>query len=318
MRGDVQATIADVRRIVDGLRPAALDELGLVGSLRRLVDGAPTGGPQVRLVADGRRLPRRRRRGGRLPDRAGGADQRRCGTPAPPSARCRCTADDGHLVVRVDRRRPRARGGRPARPGRGWRRCASAPRSSAARWSCSTRPAAAPSSAPSCRGTRRDRAARARRRRPPAVPRRGHAACSTRSRTPRWSASAGDGEAAVREATLHPARRGPDGPRTCRGSPVSRRSAGSRRPARSPPSSCCPCSTTTTRCCAAMRAGARGYVLKGAGQEELLAAIRAVAAGGRGVRRRRRRPDAGHPRPPRPGRRRVPRAHRPRGARCCR
>ena len=31
---------------------------------------------------------------------------------------------------------------------------------------------------------------------------------------------------------------------------------------------------------AAMRAGARGYVLKGAGQEELLAAIRAVAAGG--------------------------------------
>jgi DNA-binding NarL/FixJ family response regulator len=31
---------------------------------------------------------------------------------------------------------------------------------------------------------------------------------------------------------------------------------------------------------AAMRAGARGYVLKGAGQEELLAAIRSVAAGG--------------------------------------
>ncbi len=31
---------------------------------------------------------------------------------------------------------------------------------------------------------------------------------------------------------------------------------------------------------AAMRAGARGYVLKGAGQEELLAAIRAVATGG--------------------------------------
>lgn len=31
---------------------------------------------------------------------------------------------------------------------------------------------------------------------------------------------------------------------------------------------------------AAMRAGARGYVLKGAGQEELLAAVRTVAAGG--------------------------------------
>jgi signal transduction histidine kinase len=52
MRADVQATIADVRRIVDGLRPVALDELGLVESLRRLVEGAPSGGPQVRLVAD--------------------------------------------------------------------------------------------------------------------------------------------------------------------------------------------------------------------------------------------------------------------------
>jgi DNA-binding NarL/FixJ family response regulator len=31
---------------------------------------------------------------------------------------------------------------------------------------------------------------------------------------------------------------------------------------------------------AAMRAGARGYVVKGAGQEELLAAVRTVAAGG--------------------------------------
>ena len=33
MRGDVQATIVDVRRLVDGLRPVSLDELGLVGSL---------------------------------------------------------------------------------------------------------------------------------------------------------------------------------------------------------------------------------------------------------------------------------------------
>ncbi len=52
MRGDVQATITDVRRLVDGLRPVSLDELGLVGSLRRLVDRAPPGGPEVRLVAE--------------------------------------------------------------------------------------------------------------------------------------------------------------------------------------------------------------------------------------------------------------------------
>jgi signal transduction histidine kinase len=52
MRSDVQETVADVRRIVDGLRPVVLDELGLVESLRRLVDAAPPGGPRVRLVAD--------------------------------------------------------------------------------------------------------------------------------------------------------------------------------------------------------------------------------------------------------------------------
>jgi signal transduction histidine kinase len=52
MRSDVQSTIVDVRRLVDGLRPVSLDELGLVGSLQRLVDRAPPDGPDVRLVAD--------------------------------------------------------------------------------------------------------------------------------------------------------------------------------------------------------------------------------------------------------------------------
>jgi signal transduction histidine kinase len=52
MRSDVQATIVDVRRLVDGLRPVSLDELGLVGSLQRLVDRTPAEGIQVRLVAD--------------------------------------------------------------------------------------------------------------------------------------------------------------------------------------------------------------------------------------------------------------------------
>jgi signal transduction histidine kinase len=57
MRGDVQATIADVRRLVDGLRPVPLDELGLTEALRRLVDGAPVSGPAVRLVTDGAESP---------------------------------------------------------------------------------------------------------------------------------------------------------------------------------------------------------------------------------------------------------------------
>jgi signal transduction histidine kinase len=52
MRGDVQATIADVRRLVEGLRPVSLDELGLAEALRRLVDRAPPGGPEVRLVTE--------------------------------------------------------------------------------------------------------------------------------------------------------------------------------------------------------------------------------------------------------------------------
>jgi len=57
MRGDVQATVADVRRLVDGLRPVPLDELGLTEALRRLVDGAAAGGPEVRLVTDGAGSP---------------------------------------------------------------------------------------------------------------------------------------------------------------------------------------------------------------------------------------------------------------------
>jgi signal transduction histidine kinase len=57
MRSDVQTTIVDVRRLVDGLRPVSLDELGLVGSLQRLVDRAPPDGPEVRLVAEDAESP---------------------------------------------------------------------------------------------------------------------------------------------------------------------------------------------------------------------------------------------------------------------
>ncbi|HUG83668.1 MAG TPA: hypothetical protein VMM13_03840, partial [Euzebya sp.] len=54
VRADSRSAISDVRRLVDDLRPAALDELGLVGALRRRAeqtswraDGAP-----IRVVLD--------------------------------------------------------------------------------------------------------------------------------------------------------------------------------------------------------------------------------------------------------------------------
>jgi signal transduction histidine kinase len=52
MRDDVQGTIADVRHLVEGLRPVSLDELGLAEALRRLVDRTPPDGPLVHLVTD--------------------------------------------------------------------------------------------------------------------------------------------------------------------------------------------------------------------------------------------------------------------------
>ena len=50
---DVQTTLADVRRLVEGLRPPALDELGLVGAIRQQaerLDTATAGGPGI-LIA---------------------------------------------------------------------------------------------------------------------------------------------------------------------------------------------------------------------------------------------------------------------------
>jgi signal transduction histidine kinase len=40
LRGGIQATVLDVRRIVEGLRPPALDDLGLVEALHQLVEGS--------------------------------------------------------------------------------------------------------------------------------------------------------------------------------------------------------------------------------------------------------------------------------------
>ncbi|WP_433056985.1 sensor histidine kinase [Dactylosporangium sp. CS-033363] len=48
---DAQTAVADVRRLVDGLRPPALDTLGLVGALRAHLATQPAGGSRVSLDA---------------------------------------------------------------------------------------------------------------------------------------------------------------------------------------------------------------------------------------------------------------------------
>jgi DNA-binding NarL/FixJ family response regulator len=92
-------------------------------------------------------------------------------------------------------------------------------------------------------------------------------------------ATAADGEAAVREATLTR----PDVVLMDLNLPGTSGLEATRRIAKASPESVVLVLSMLDddeSVLAAMRAGARGYVLKGAGQEELLAAIRAVAAGG--------------------------------------
>jgi DNA-binding NarL/FixJ family response regulator len=92
-------------------------------------------------------------------------------------------------------------------------------------------------------------------------------------------ATAADGEAAVREATLHR----PDVVLMDLNLPGTSGLEATRRIAKARPESVVLVLSMLDddeSVLAAMRAGARGYVLKGAGQEELLAAIRSVAAGG--------------------------------------
>ena len=51
LRGELRTAIADIRRLVHGLRPPALDELGLVGALQRLADRCGTDGA-LRVVVE--------------------------------------------------------------------------------------------------------------------------------------------------------------------------------------------------------------------------------------------------------------------------
>ncbi len=49
LRGELRVAIADIRRLVHGLRPPALDELGLVGALQRLAGRCGTEGSGLRI-----------------------------------------------------------------------------------------------------------------------------------------------------------------------------------------------------------------------------------------------------------------------------
>lgn len=53
LRHEVAAAVVDIRRLVDGLRPPAIDDLGLVGALRLAADGLTGAGPtRVSIVSD--------------------------------------------------------------------------------------------------------------------------------------------------------------------------------------------------------------------------------------------------------------------------
>ncbi len=76
--GQAQEAVADVRRLVHGLRPPALDDLGLAGALRALESTVAEGGMRMTVTCHGSPDGAAGRgRGGRLPDRPGGAHQRR-------------------------------------------------------------------------------------------------------------------------------------------------------------------------------------------------------------------------------------------------
>ena len=51
LRGAIQSAVASVRRIVEGLRPPALDDLGIAAALEQVADGLP-GGPAITVEVD--------------------------------------------------------------------------------------------------------------------------------------------------------------------------------------------------------------------------------------------------------------------------
>ena len=116
-------SLEELRRISYELRPAALDDLGLASALASLCSGIERRAG-IEREPGGRRRPPGARRSGRargLPDRAGGADQRRPARPLHDGPRLAGAAGRGRPPARVRRRRRHGRqlpGGRVARDAR--------------------------------------------------------------------------------------------------------------------------------------------------------------------------------------------------------
>ena len=151
----LEGTVADVRRLVYGLRPPALDQLGLTGALRQ--HAAALSGAELGCeIAEPDPLPPLPAavEAAAYPDRPGGAHERRA-----PRARAHGRrVDHGRRDAAARGRRRRLRPARPTgTPASGSPRCASARPSSAAASSSRPPRAAAPWSAWSCRCHRHDR-----------------------------------------------------------------------------------------------------------------------------------------------------------------
>ena len=101
LKGQVQASLDDIRRLVYALRPLTLDDLGLVSALREQVARCHQPGRSITLhtPASLPALPAADR-GGALSHRAGGADQR-----GPPCPRLRaCSALGSRTSARLEMR----------------------------------------------------------------------------------------------------------------------------------------------------------------------------------------------------------------------
>jgi len=73
---EIRMTVVDVRRVVEGLRPPALDELGLVGACTQAVKRLTAAAGVAATVQADNQLPPlpAAARGRRVPDRPGGGD----------------------------------------------------------------------------------------------------------------------------------------------------------------------------------------------------------------------------------------------------
>ena len=124
-RHDITEALADVRRLVHGLRPPALDDLGLLDALHQQVERMRSNSLDIEVDGEPAAAATGRGRGGGLPDRLGGPRQHEPARPrdqvhGPARRRARRAGRGGRGRRRRHRARRHGRGraGLPAGPGR--------------------------------------------------------------------------------------------------------------------------------------------------------------------------------------------------------